>query len=63
MAVGTLSPAVEEYWLVLVKSRTVECFSDPQSGVYGQVRRFAEGEAVKSLTLPGGMVELGRVFR
>ena len=53
---------VEEYWLVLAKSRTVECFSDPQAGVYQRVRRFSDRDVLDSLAVPGLAVDLDRVF-
>lgn len=61
MASAYAAGGVEEYWLVLAKSRKVECYSEPVAGVYRSVRTVGEGR-VESVVLDGVGVDLERVF-
>ena len=62
MASAYAAGGVEEYWLVLAKSRTVECYSGPVSGVYQTVRRFAAADRVEAVALRDVGVDLAKVF-
>lgn len=62
MALAYAAGGVEEYWLVLAKSRTLECYSNPASGVYQTVRRFTAGDQLESSALRGVSVDLAKVF-
>jgi Uma2 family endonuclease len=61
MAAVYAAGGVEEYWLVLAKSRSVECFSMAVDGVYKVVRKVENGR-VESVALPGVALDLGKVF-
>jgi Uma2 family endonuclease len=43
---------IAEYWIVNLRARVVEVYSDPASGVYRRTRSVKPG---KSLRLPGGL--------
>lgn len=61
MAADYAAGGVQEYWLVLAKSRSVECYSDPVGGCYQTVRTVESG-VVASAVLPEVAVDLERVF-
>jgi Uma2 family endonuclease len=63
MALAYAAGGVEEYWLVLAKTRKVECFTDAQAGVYRTVRQFHLGDFVQSSVLPVVVVDLARLFQ
>lgn len=53
---------IPEYWVALLKKRTIERFVEPVDGEYRQRDSFVFGEAVPSLTLPGIGLDAGLVF-
>jgi Uma2 family endonuclease len=61
MASAYAAGGVEEYWLVLAKSHSLECYSNPSGGSYQTVRTVDSGVVV-SRVLPQVVVELDRVF-
>lgn len=54
--------SVDEYWIVLPASRTVEVYRRPESGRYCEMRVYRAGEALACASVPGVEVDLTALF-
>lgn len=50
---------VREYWVAVVRKRTIERFTESEGGDYRRHDSFTFGEAVYSLTMPGLVLPAG----
>ena len=54
---------VDECWLVLARKREVECYSQPASGAYLQMRRLGIEDTLTSSALPGVSITVASLFQ
>ena len=54
---------VEEYWIVLPESGIIECFTQPEAGIYRHQQRIGPGAVAVSTSLPGLAVDLSDLLK
>ena len=53
---------VQEYWIVLAKTREVEVYRQPDGGQYREIRTYALGETIACASVPQIQIALAEIF-